>query len=203
MEFFLILSALVITLVSLTIFLKTVKEPDEDDVFITKEETKTPLSQKIFIDISGAVEKPGVYEVTAGARLKDVLILAEGLSAEAERGFFSRNFNLARILTDQEKIYIPSTEEIASGIFMENQRVLNYNQPKIPDFDQLTPQTSVEQKISINTASQEELDTLPGIGKVTAEKIIKNRPYSSIEELLTKKIVGKSVYDKIKDKIAL
>jgi competence protein ComEA len=55
--------------------------------------------------------------------------------------------------------------------------------------------------LDINTASAKELDTLPGIGKVRAEKIVKGRPYKAKDDLLEKKIVPKRVYERIKDRI--
>ncbi len=82
------------------------------------------------------MEKPDVYEVVLGARLKDVLIKAGGLSENADKDFFYRNFNLARIVNDQEKYYIPSLLETSNGIFIENLRTLDYTSPGL--FDQQT-----------------------------------------------------------------
>lgn len=146
-----------------------------------------PITEKIYIDLAGAVEEPDVYQVTSGARLKDVLVLANGLSAEADRIFFARNFNLARILQDQEKIYIPSKEEVEKEIVKSASAVKGES----------TQNTS--SKININTASEAELDTLPSIGEITAQKIIENRPYNSVEELLEKKAVNKGQWEKIKE----
>ncbi|WP_448191607.1 ComEA family DNA-binding protein [Azospirillum sp. sgz301742] len=56
--------------------------------------------------------------------------------------------------------------------------------------------------IDLNSASKEQLDTLPGIGEARADAIIKNRPYKSKDELITKKIVPQNVYNDIKDKVA-
>jgi competence protein ComEA len=61
--------------------------------------------------------------------------------------------------------------------------------------------TSGGGQININSASEKELDNLPAIGAVTAQKIIAGRPYGSVEELLQKKIVGKKAFEQIKDKI--
>ena len=85
------------------------------------------------------------------------------------------------------------------------EQILNFLQPVQPvqpagDFTNQSTQSTL---ININTASFEELDTLPGVGKVIGQKIINNRPYSSIEELQTKKIVNKSTYEKIKDLITV
>jgi len=152
-------------------------------------------SPRIIVDISGAVENPGVYETTSGARLKDVIILAGGLSFNAEKDYISRNFNLAKHVTDQEKIYIPSINEVSSGIFTEPQKVLDYTAPAT--VLNYSVNDSNDEKISINSATLEELDTLPGIGKITAQKIIQNRPYAKIEELLNRKIVKKNIYENI------
>lgn len=180
-EIFLLIVAFSCALISATIFFLSQNEPE-----VTFEE-KTTISypSKILVDIAGAVEKPDVYEVSAGARLKDVLIMAGGLSPEADRQFFRRYFNLARILTDQEKIYIPSISEVQAGIFIEKQQTLE------------NPSQKQSEKININKATSEELEQLPGIGKITAQKIIEGRPYQSIDQLLTKKVVRKSVYEKI------
>jgi len=191
-EIFLLITALITASISLFIFLSSNNKNEEE---IISENKVDLLPEKILVDIQGAVEKPDVYEVSSGARLKDVLILAGGLSAEADRVFFSRRFNLAKKVADQEKYYIPSIEEVQTGLIKESEQTLNYNQTGNQEGSN---QSSL---ININTASIEELDQLPGIGKVTAQKIIQNRPYQNIEELATKKIVNKSVYEKIKNLI--
>lgn len=155
----------------------------------------------IYIDIGGAVNKPDVYEVTSGARLKHALTLAGGLSDQAHKDFFSRNFNLARIIGDQEKIYIPSVLEIENNIIIENQRTLDYFQPTSTLPDRLVNNES--EIININSASIDELDTLPGIGISTAQKIIQNRPYGQIEDLLNNKIVKKNIFEQIKTLISI
>ncbi len=206
-EIILISVSLVIVLVSLAIFIKANNEENKSQ-FVFEEEPNVETSRrdvstnKIYIDLSGAVEKPDVYEVTSGARLKDVLILGSGLSAEADRQFFARNFNLARILTDQEKIYIPSVQEIVQGLFGENPTVVDQIQPRINNVETTRRVVSTD-KIDINIASVEQLDTLPGVGQITAQKIISNRPYNSVEELSTKKVVNKGVYEKIKDLVVI
>lgn len=212
-EIILIFISLIIVIVSLIIFIKANNEGGEEQISFEENpvtnlsSTVHPLSSnKIFIDLSGAVEKPDVYETTPGARLKDILIMADGLSTEADRQFFARNFNLARILTDQEKIYIPSVQEIAQDLFGENPAVVNQIQPRLTsNLTGVVPQTQNQQslKININTASAADLDTLPGVGQITAQKIISNRPYNSVEELLTRKVVNKSVYEKIKNLVTI
>jgi competence protein ComEA len=180
-------------------FLYQSYQPNQDEeITISQEPTTKPLT-RIMIDIAGAVNKPGVYEVTVGARLKDAINLAEGITTEAEINFFNRNFNLARYVTDQEKIYIPSLFEINNGLFVEASRTLDYINPAPTSHRSGENLVGATTKTNINFASIDELDKLPGIGKITADKIIQNRPYKSIEELLTKKIVNKNVWEKIKN----
>lgn len=188
--------------ISLAVFIIYFNEKKSEEKNIIEIESSLPkeVKKSILVDVSGAVEKPDVYQVTAGARLKDVLIVAGGLSAEADRMFFSRNFNLARFVSDQEKIYIPSIQEINSGLFSETSRLIDYVSPVETDKDIVQPETT---KININQANLEELDQLPGIGKTTAQKIIQNRPYKTVEELLNKNIVKKNVYEQIKNLISL
>ncbi len=196
-EMFLIATSLIIAVISLFIYIRSSETLKASDQEINLEKTE-PLNTKIFVDISGAVEKPDLYEVSVGARLKDILILAGGLSVDADRNYFARNFNLARLINDQEKIYVPFSWEIYSGIFRENQRTLDYTSPQMINEASL-PETP--DMVNVNTATLEELDRLPGIGKVTAEKIITNRPYSSIDDLLNRKIVNKNVFEQIKSMI--
>lgn len=139
--------------------------------------------QEIMIDIEGAVIKPGVYSLSSQSRIVDALAAAGGLSDEADRDWVEKNINLAKLVSDGLKIYIPRTgEQILSAT------------------DGSGSQAS--STINVNTASASDLDTLPGVGAVTAEKIISGRPYGGIDDLLKRKIVTQSVFDKIKDKIS-
>lgn len=155
---------------------------------ITFESAQNPSenksSQKIVVDIEGAVVNPGVYTLDAQSRVKDVLVLAGGLSSQADRQWVEKNINLASKLTDGAKIYIPRAGEVGSA--------------------RLQGSGSFSSGlININSASPSQLDSLPGIGPVTAQKIIDNRPYASIDELLAKKIVSAKTFEKIKEKISV
>jgi competence protein ComEA len=142
-------------------------------------------NKKIKVDIEGAVEKPGVYEIPFDSRIEDVLISAGGLSVKADREYVSKSVNLAQKLIDGAKIYIPELNG------SNNSNISNL------------PNTPNSQLTNINIASESELDKLPGIGPVTAAKIIAGRPYQTLEELVSKKAVSQSVFTKIKDKISL
>lgn len=162
-----------------TLFLSQQKEP-EIEILPTEEEKTT-----IFIDLGGAVEKPGLYELPADSRISDLLARAGGLAAEADREWVEKNLNLAQELSDGVKIYIPSEGETVGE---ESGKVAGAS-------------ASIVGKININTASTSELDTLWGIGEARAKAIITNRPYSSIDELLSKKVIPSNVFERIKDEI--
>lgn len=141
----------------------------------------------ISIDVSGAVSNPGVYQVKEGSRIEEVIKQAEGFTEDANQEYISKYLNMAQKLSDGTKIYIPFTGESITNIQTGGQE----------------SGVSKSPRVNINTASQTELEALPGIGPVTASKIISNRPYQDAGELLSKKVVGKSVYDKIKDLLVL
>ena len=205
LEIILLIVALAITITSFAIYAKNNQgsEKETETPLISPMSQKTPV--KIFVDVSGAVKKPNIYQIDFGARLKDIIDKAGGLSDEADLVFFNRNFNLARIVIDQEKIYVPSTLEINTGVFMENPRMLDYASPRQNSDIQIETTDSFQESttiINLNSATVEELDQLPGIGQITANKIISSRPYLIIDELLTKKVVNKSVFEKIKGLIS-
>lgn len=191
-----LLIAIIFTLISLIILLNNKSENNEEKIVVKEE--KNINQSKIYIDISGSVNKPGLYQLNTNSRLKDAIDKAQGLSENADKNFFYRNFNLARILTDQEKIYIPSIWEVQSGLFLESPQQINFISP-----NNIQINNQENNLININEADIEELDTLPGVGKVTAQKIIDNRPFQSLEDLINKKIVNKDTYEKIKDLITL
>lgn len=140
----------------------------------------------IVVDIEGAVEKPGVYTLLESSRVNDAILKAGGLSVKVDKEALAKGINLAARLGDGQKIYIP---------FEGEQPQINTSGAHVAGIE-----SSV---IRINSASASELDSLPGVGSVTADKIISNRPYSSLEELVSKKAVTKSTYEKIKDRISL
>lgn len=143
-------------------------------------------SSIIVVEAAGEVQKPGVYTLSDGGRINDLLILAGGLSAEADRDWVEKNINMAAKLNDGTKVYIPK-EGVQDG------QVLSIKKQVSGGTD----------KVNINTASESELDTLWGIGTATVEKIIEGRPYQKPEDLLEKKIIKSNVWEKIKDEITV
>lgn len=155
----------------------------DDIVFESSSQADSKVQTQIVVDVEGAVESPGVYHVNSESRVQDAVIAAGGLSAQADREWVEKNINLAAKLKDGVKIYIPPLRQ---G-FVGQASTLGEMSSNL---------------ININTASQGELESLPGIGPVTAQKIIEGRQYGSIEDLLDKKIVKSSVFEKIKEKIS-
>ena len=112
------------------------------------------------------------------------MVASGGLTELADRNWIAKNLNLALKVTDSQKIYIPKVGDTASQTFLGT-----------------SDQIGSTDLININSASEAQLDKLPGIGPVTAAKIINNRPYSTIDQLLEKKAVSQKVFDQIKEKI--
>lgn len=139
--------------------------------------------EKYYVDIEGAVVSPGVYQLPQGSRVIDVLVSAGGLSGEADRVFCEKNINMAELVKDGQKIYIPFVKETSVGGYIEADSEGNM--------------------ISINTATVSDLDTLWGIGASRAEDIVKNRPYQSVDELVTKGVLPKSVVEKIRGQLSV
>ncbi len=151
--------------------------------------------KRLTVDVEGAVEKPGVYDLPADARVQDALIAAGGMSKDADRKQVAKVMNLAAKIIDGGKVYIPRSGDPSAGSGLASSGESSSGQ------NVLGADTS--SGININAASVKDLDSLPGIGEVTAQKIINNRPYGSIDELLSKKIVSAKVFAQIKDKITI
>lgn len=156
-----------------------------DDIQIISSHSNDSANQsEIVVHVDGAVVAPGVYKLPVDSRVSDAVVVAGGLASEAD----SAKINLAARLSDGQKIYVFAVGENTS----------------ITSGQSITGTTgSITSLVNINTASEAELDKLPGVGPVTAAKIISSRPYSALEDLLTKKAVNKSTYEKIKDLITV
>lgn len=148
-------------------------------------------STTLKVDVSGAINRPGVYEFPINSRVEDAVAKAGGFSAQANTLYISQKLNLSAKLTDGQKLFIPSKSDA---------QLYSLNQNSVAATSEFA---GISSQISINSATLSELDTLSGVGPVTAQKIIDNRPFASLEELISRKVVSASVYAKIKDKISL
>ncbi len=158
----------------------------------TEASDSAKLASNIAVDVEGAVVKPGIYALSQGSRVQDALVLAFGLSEKADRSWVEKNLNLAAKLSDGAKIYIPRLGELQNS-------TTNFVQGVASDGSIANPNSL----INVNSASSSELDALPGVGPATAQKIINNRPYNSVDELLSKKSVNSKVFSQIKDKVSI
>ncbi len=155
--------------------------------------------KQIVVEISGGVEKPGVYKLNDGARVEDALIAAGGISADADRAWVEKYINRASKLIDGQKLYIMKSGEVFNQQ-SSNATAINNGGIKM---GQGAVQGSTTGLININTASLSELDSLPGIGQVYGQSVIDHRPYSTLDELVSKGAIKQNVYDKIKDKVGV
>jgi competence protein ComEA len=146
---------------------------------------------EIVVEVSGEVINPGVYKLSKGARINDALIIAGGFSENADRSWVEKNLNRAAKVGDGTKIYIPKVGQ-QSGV------------PSASNIEGVQTVSSDRGSglLNINTASQSQLEELPGIGPVYAQSIIEHRPYSTVEELLSKDALKKSTYEKVKDLVS-
>jgi competence protein ComEA len=152
-------------------------------------------SLEIVVEIAGAVEKPGVYKLPSNSRIDDLLIISGGISVNADRIWMEKYINRAAKLVDGQKVFIPDISK------QTNNESANNNVGIKPDQGAFISQTSG--LININTSTLSELDKLPGIGPVYGQSIIEHRPYSTVEELVSKGAISKSVYEKIKNLISV
>lgn len=175
------ISALLLVL-AIVLLLKTIQQGGSIQF---SSDTKTSSeSAQVTIDVSGGVVQPGVYQLPLGSRVIDAITAAGGTTRDADASRIAATINQASMLSDGAKVYIPvigkeaPQEAVVAGV--------------------VAPTT-----ISINTASASELEALFGVGAATAKKIIDNRPYTSLEDIVTKKVFGQSLFDKLKNQLTL
>lgn len=185
----LILGAIGIIFFASAIILK-IKDIESDKSIVFDTVSSKSADLKIAVDVEGAVMTPGVYHLPQDSRIMDALSLAGGLSGGADREWLSKNLNKAAKLIDGSKIYIPDTSETSSS-------TLGLPAGKAGNLSNVAGITTGT--VNINSASQSDLESLPGVGPVTAGKIISGRPYQSIEELKLKKVIGTALFEKLKD----
>jgi competence protein ComEA len=150
--------------------------------------------KNIMVYVTGAVKNPGVYTLEEGQRVKDAIEAAGGSIPEADL----LRLNLAQKLRDEDKLYVPRV-----GEFPEGQEQGGGDTGMVGATVGIN--ASSDDKININTADLAELDTLPGIGPTTAQKIIdyrtQNGPFKAIEEIKNVSGIGDKKFEEIKDKI--
>lgn len=185
------------------------KEELKEDVNVIEEN----VAETILVDIKGAVLNPGVYQLKLGCSVQDAINMAGGLLEDANTSVI----NLSKRLTDEMVIIIYTNQEIELWN-KDNEVVTEFVYVEIPcECPDTMNEACVEVKedvsteketlVSINTASKEELMTLPSIGESKAEAIIKyreeNGKFIEISDIMNVSGIGKSVFEKIKDQITI
>ena len=150
--------------------------------------------KQLVVDVQGAVVRPGVIHLPTGSRVGDAIAAAGGFGPRVAAERVGHELNLAALLRDGDKIVVPSRDDTTTPVGGGGGG---------GDAPGASPATG---PIDLNHASASELDALPGIGPVTANKIIAAReeqPFASVDELRSRKVVGASTFDKIKDLVVV
>lgn len=143
-------------------------------------------SDLLVVDVEGAVLRPGIIEAAAGSRVSDAVAAAGGYSPLADLAAAAAQVNLAAVLRDGQQIVVPQIGVAAAG--------------------GSTAGGGSGGLVNLNSATPEALDALPGIGPVTVQKIVAARtqkPFATLEELLTRKVLTNAQLDKIRDLVTL
>lgn len=185
---------------------------------IKKEKTEKEREKKedsntnnLVVDIKGEIKSPGIYKVDKNTRVIDVIKMAGGLKENADTSVI----NLSKKITDEMVIIIYSKQEVIDFIETKQKEKIKLeicidgeviNGACIKQ-DTTSSDTTLNGKININTATIDELKTLPGIGESKAKNIInyrdKNGNFTNTEELKEVEGIGNSIYDQIKDYITI
>lgn len=153
--------------------------------------------------MAGAVQKPGVYQLTEGARLAEALTAAGGALPEGRPD----ELNLAEVLPDGAKIWVPTEAELKVAAESTPPAPVSAKGTVQPVRATASATTKVGGKVNLNTATAQELDKLDGIGPALAARIVEYRqahgPFKSVEELTKVKGIGTSTLAKFRDKVTI
>jgi competence protein ComEA len=137
------------------------------------------VASELIVDVEGGVTNPGIHRLPAGARVADALSAAGGYAESADLGAAAQALNLAAELVDGQQIWVPIVGAQPPGAAGGADGLVNLNQ-----------------------ATQSELEALPGIGPVTAERIISAReeqPFASLDELVSREVLTERQLEQIAD----
>ena len=169
------------------------ESPVEETVQVSvdgQEQTKIDtdvMESMAVVHVCGQVKNPGVYELPNGSRKNDAVVAAGGFTAQANVSYI----NLAQTLTDGEQIYVPCEGE----------------ETEKPDDHSGTEGTTTGTKVNLNTADEERLCTLPGIGATRARQIIayreSNGRFQNVRDIMNVSGIKESVFEKISELVTV
>lgn len=178
---------------SISTFYYLYTQEDTTPIIANNTQTQTQNNQEdttITVYVSGEVNSPGLIELPSDSRIADAIKACGDFTPLADK----TKINLAQKVTDGMQIQVDSRTPVNNS----SESINNANSNNSND-------NSSSNLININTATKEELDTLPGIGPVTAQKIIDYRQehgnFSSIEDIKNVKGIGEAKFSKMQDKI--
>lgn len=184
--------------------LVTKKDVDKEDKDIKKDTTKKN-DDDIYVDIKGEILNPGVYKISKGTRVNDLILKAGGLKKGADTSYI----NLSKILKDEEVVVIYHVNALRKEENTVRDKVIqNLCKEKIRNDACINSSNKAfsNKKVNLNTASKEELMTLKGVGEALALRIINYRDKTKFmqkEDLKKVPGIGDSFFDKIKENITI
>lgn len=185
-----LLVLLLIALFSAGITYYRLNNQDIDIIDSEEELTDNTPNSMITVYVSGEVNKPGLIQIDSNARVSDAITTCGNFTPLADKNAI----NLAQKLSDGIHIQVPTIKNSANTASSTNN-------------SSNSPNDKSTNLVNINTATKEELDTLPGVGPATAEKILNYRQehgnFQSIEDLKNVKGIGEAKFNKLQDKISI